>query len=87
MELIFTEDEKNIFRKVQAIRNGLTGAGLSSSAIEKTFIKLLAINNLAESGVKPTKGEFEALVDDIENYIKKSFEEFVSYIKETQSGT
>ena len=87
MELIFTEDEKNIFRKVQAIRNGLAGAELSSSAIEKTFIKLLAINNLAESGVKPTKGEFEALVDDIENYIKKSFEEFVSYIKETQSGT
>lgn len=86
MELIFTEDEKTIFRKIQAVRNGLVGTGLPSSAIEKIFIKLLAVNSLAESGVNPTKGEFEALVDDIENYIKKSFEEFVSYIKETQSG-
>ncbi|MDT8318460.1 MAG: hypothetical protein RQ824_10810 [bacterium] len=86
MELIFTDDEKNIFRKIQPIRNGLIGNGLSSSAIEKIFIKLLAVNSLAESGINPTRGEFEALVDDIENYMKKSFEEFVSYIKETQSG-
>jgi len=86
MELIFTEDEKNIFRKIQAIRNGLVGTGLPSAAIEKIFIKLLAVNSLAESGINPTRGEFEALVDDIENYMRKSFEEFVSYIKETQSG-
>ena len=84
MELIFTEDEKNIFIKIQAIRNGLAETGLTSSGVEKIFIKLMAINSLAESGVKPTQGEFEALVDDIETYIKKSFEEFVSYIGETQ---
>ena len=84
MELIFTEAEKDIFKKIQPVRDGLAKAGLSASAIEKIFIKLLAINSLAESGVNPTKGEFEALVDDIENYIKKSFKEFAFYIKESQ---
>lgn len=86
MELILTEDEKNIFIKIQAIRNGLAGTGLTSSGIEKIFIKLMAINSLAESGVKPTPGEFEAMVDDIEAYIKKSFDEFISYIREAQRG-
>ena len=86
MDLIFTEDEKNIFLKLQAIRNRIAETGLTSSGVEKIFIKLMAINSLAESGVKPTQGEFEALVDDIETYIKKSFDEFVSYIMEAQRG-
>ena len=86
MELIFTEDEKNIFLKLQSMRNRIVETGLTSSGVEKIFIKLMAINSLAESGVKPTQGEFEALVDDIEAYIKKSFEEFVSYIREAQQG-
>lgn len=86
MESIFTEDEKSIFIKIQSIRNGLAETGLTSACIEKLFIKLMAINSLAESGIKPTQGEFEALVDDIETYIKKSFDEFVSYIKEAQGA-
>jgi len=33
----------------------------------------------AEKGIKPGKGEFDALVDDIQVYIENSLEEFIRF--------
>lgn len=80
MELFFTPEEKDIFKQMQAIRNGLTGSKLAPAAIEKIFLQLIALNRLSESKLQPPQGEFEALIDDIEAYVSKSLKEFITFI-------
>ena len=82
MEIAFSKDEKHLLSEIQRLRDTLSKASLTSSTIEELFVKNIVINNLAQARIKPTLGQLDALVDDIELYIKNSFDDFIEFLKE-----
>ncbi len=82
MEIAFSKDEKHLFIEIQRLRNTISKTSLTPSAIEELFVKNIVINNLAIAGIEPTLGQLDALVDDIELYIKNSFDGFIEFLRE-----
>ena len=83
MDLNFSDEEKSFFRKLQQLRNSNGAGSLPPTKLDSLLIKNIILNDLVPSGIEPGLGELNALIDDIENYIKKSIDEFISFMKES----
>ena len=84
MDLIFTEEEKDLFRKLQNVKSSLVSRSLNSGSIEKLFIKYIILNRFASLNLEPSLGQFDAFADEIESYLDKSIEIFASFLKESK---
>jgi len=84
MDIIFSDIEKDIFRKLQNLKGSFVKKSLSSHAIEKLFIKHIILNRFARLQIDPTIGQFDAFVDEIEAYLDKSVDAFTSFLKENK---
>jgi len=82
MDIVLTKDEKKLFIKIQKLRDAVSHKSLNIVSIEELFVKNIVINNLANEGIDPTLGQFDALVDDIELSIKRRFNEFLEFLRE-----
>ena len=82
MDLIFTEDEKDIFRKLQSFKNSIVKRSINPQKIEKLFIKYIVLNRFASLNIDPTLGQFDAFIDEIEAHIEKSTEVFATFLRE-----
>lgn len=82
MDLIFTEDEKDLFRQLQGLKNSIVSRSLHPQKIEKLFIKHIILNRFASLNIAPTLGQFDAFVDEIETHIDKSTEAFALFLRE-----
>ncbi|MDH3973611.1 MAG: hypothetical protein OEV42_04960 [Deltaproteobacteria bacterium] len=82
MDLIFTDDEKELFRKLQRLNNFFTNKSFNPHQIEKLLIMHIIINRFARLNIDPTLGQFDAFVDEIEAYLDKSTNTFAAFLRE-----
>jgi hypothetical protein len=84
--MVFNEEEKSFFIEIQKLRDKINSNSLSRVSIEELFVKNIVANNLSHEAIGPTLGQFDALVDDIGLYIKKSFDEFLEFLREERGN-
>ncbi|MBE9503593.1 MAG: hypothetical protein IME96_05405 [Proteobacteria bacterium] len=81
MEIKLSDKEKQLFEKIQSIRDFCNDSHtLSEEYLDHLMIKNILCNRFSKKAIKPVNGAFDALADDVDCYLKQSFEEFVEFL-------
>lgn len=77
------ESEYLLLESIQELRKRFYNShAFTADRFNYILIKNIISVLLPENMKRPNPGEFDALVDDIENYVKNTVSEFVSFVCE-----
>jgi hypothetical protein len=78
MDSAVLPEERLLFEKLKSIREVVSQIHPEAQTeVDKLYIREIIYNHLSQKGFSPQAGEFDALADDIEAYINRSFDEFI----------
>ena len=81
MDIKLSDKERQLFDKIQNIRDLCNDSpSLPEEYLDHLLIKNILCNLFSKRAVKPVNGAFDALADDVDCYLKQSFEEFVEFL-------
>ena len=80
MEIKLSDKEKQFFEKIEDVRALCNNSSdMPEEYFNNLMIKNILYNLLEKKSVNPVNGEFDALTDEIDYYLNRSFEEFVQF--------
>ncbi len=86
MDLAISQEEKLLFEKLKSLREIIGHINPETpSKVDGLYIREIIYNYMSQKGLNPKAGEFDALADDIEGYINKSFDDFVLLISRNKA--
>jgi len=69
--------ERLLFEKLKSIREIVSQIRPEAQPeVDRLYIREIVYNHMSQKGFSPQAGEFDALADDIDAYINRSFDEF-----------
>ncbi len=83
MNGLFSNGEKEILERLRGMRKDFYGLrAFTKEEIDNAIIKELLYDLFTSNNIEPHKGEFDALADDVQQYIKRSFVDFVEFLQQ-----
>lgn len=81
MDIKLSSKEKQLFEKIQSIRDFCNDShAIPEEYLDHLMIKNILCNLFSKRAIKPVNGAFDALADDVDGYLKQSFEEFIEFL-------
>lgn len=81
MEIKLSDKEKQFFEKIEDVRALCNNSSaMPEEYFNNLMIKNILYNLLEKKSVHPVNGALDALTDEIDYYLNRSFEEFVQFL-------
>ncbi|MBE9536406.1 MAG: hypothetical protein IMF07_04435 [Proteobacteria bacterium] len=79
MDSAVSQEERLLFEKLKSIRELISQVHPEARPkVDKLYIREILYNHLSQKNLSPQAAEFDALADDIEGYINRSFAAFIA---------